>query len=93
VKGVLQERPPGTTTWKAYGGKKVQNLFRPKGEDTWYLMGSVTSQTNGSFGKGCTAHEDGTWVPVFRSRTAGTSSAAARRTTSTCGAARRGGER
>jgi hypothetical protein len=65
VKGVLQERPPGTTTWKAYGGKKVQNLFRPKGEDTWYLMGSVTSQTNGSFGKGCTAHEDGTWVPVF----------------------------
>lgn len=65
VKGVLQERPPGTTTWKAYGGKKVQILFRPKGEDTWYLMGSVTSQTNGSFGKGFTAHEDGTWVPVF----------------------------
>ncbi|MFI9343047.1 hypothetical protein ACIG0D_17470 [Streptomyces sp. NPDC052773] len=44
---MLQERPPGTTTWKAYGGKKVQILFHR------------------SFGKGCTAHEDGTWVPVF----------------------------
>ncbi|WP_234341534.1 hypothetical protein [Streptomyces sp. NRRL S-646] len=65
VKGVLQELKVGGTTWKAYGGKKVQILFRPKGKTTWYLMATVTTQTNGSFGKGFKATQDGTWVPVF----------------------------
>ena len=64
VKGVLQERAVGSSTWKAYGGKKVQILFRPKGKSTWYLMATVTTKTNGSFSKGFTAKEDGTWVPV-----------------------------
>ncbi|WP_328872356.1 hypothetical protein OHT76_20805 [Streptomyces sp. NBC_00287] len=64
VKGVLQERKVDTSTWKAYGGKKVQILFRPKGETTWYLMATVTTTTSGSFSKGFTAQEDGTWVPV-----------------------------
>ncbi|MER6349542.1 hypothetical protein ACWC10_35425 [Streptomyces sp. NPDC001595] len=65
VKGVLQERKAGTTTWKAYAGQKVQILFRPKGQSSWYLMTTVTSKTDGSFSKGFTAREDGTWVPVF----------------------------
>ncbi|MER6423220.1 hypothetical protein [Streptomyces sp. NPDC001137] len=65
VKGVLQELKVGSTTWKAYGGKKVQILFRPKGKTTWYLMATVTTQTNGSFSKGFKATQDGTWVPVF----------------------------
>ncbi len=65
VKGVLQERKAGSSTWKAYGTKKVQILFRPKGKKTWYLMTTVTSKANGSFGKGITARQDGTWVPVF----------------------------
>ncbi|KOG08141.1 hypothetical protein ADK35_42210 [Streptomyces viridochromogenes] len=64
VKGVLQERAVGSSTWKAYGGRKVQLLFRPKGKSTWYLMATVTTKTNGSFSKGFTAKEDGTWVPV-----------------------------
>jgi hypothetical protein len=64
VKGVLQERKAGTSTWKAYGGKKVQILFRPKGKSTWYLMATVTTKTNGSFSKGFKAQQDGTWVPV-----------------------------
>lgn len=64
MKGVLQERAVGSATWKAYGGKKVQILFRPKGKSTWYLMATVTTRTNGSFSKGFTAKEDGTWVPV-----------------------------
>ncbi|SNX62268.1 hypothetical protein SAMN06272735_4033 [Streptomyces sp. TLI_55] len=64
VKGVLQDRQPGSSTWKAYGGKKVQILFRPKGQTTWYLMATVTTKTNGSFSKGFTAKQDGTWVPV-----------------------------
>ncbi|MFF7265929.1 hypothetical protein ACFZCL_37420 [Streptomyces sp. NPDC008159] len=65
VKGVLQERKAGTSTWKAYGSKKVQILFRPKGKKTWYLMTTVTSKSNGSFSKGFRAQQDGTWVPVF----------------------------
>ncbi|WP_327717979.1 hypothetical protein OG381_23105 [Streptomyces sp. NBC_00490] len=65
VKGVLQERKPGTSTWKAYGDKKVQILFRPKGKSTWYLMATVTTKTSGSFSKGFKAQQDGTWVPVF----------------------------
>ncbi|WP_328426480.1 hypothetical protein [Streptomyces sp. NBC_00443] len=64
VKGVLQERKAGTSTWKAYGGRKVQVLFRPKGKNTWYLMATVTTKANGSFSKGFTARQDGTWVPV-----------------------------
>ncbi|WP_327137190.1 hypothetical protein OG585_21470 [Streptomyces sp. NBC_01340] len=65
VKGVLQERKAGTTAWKAYGAKKVQILFRPKGKKTWYLMSTVTTKSNGSFSKGFKAQQDGTWVPVF----------------------------
>ncbi|MGJ5805837.1 hypothetical protein ACSCB1_43155 [Streptomyces europaeiscabiei] len=65
VKGVLQERRADASTWKAYGSKKVQILFRPKGKKTWYLMTTVTSKSNGSFSKGFTAQQDGTWVPVF----------------------------
>ncbi|WP_329300517.1 hypothetical protein OG410_20450 [Streptomyces sp. NBC_00659] len=65
VKGVLQERAAGSTTWKAYGAKKVQILFRPKGKTTWYLMSTVTTASNGSFSKGFKAQQDGTWVPVF----------------------------
>ncbi|MFF8729865.1 hypothetical protein ACF073_25755 [Streptomyces sp. NPDC015171] len=65
VKGVLQERAAGSGTWKAYGAKKVQILFRPKGAKSWYLMSTVTTKSNGSFGKGFTARQDGTWVPVF----------------------------
>ncbi len=65
VKGVLQERKADTSTWKAYGAKKVQILFRPKGKKTWYLMTTVTSKSNGSFSKGFKAQQDGTWVPVF----------------------------
>ncbi|MBL1083414.1 carboxypeptidase regulatory-like domain-containing protein [Streptomyces actinomycinicus] len=65
VKGVLQERAAGSSTWKAYGAKKVQILFRPKGAKTWYVMSTVTSKSNGSFSKGFTARQDGTWVPVF----------------------------
>ncbi|MEU6276865.1 hypothetical protein ABZ871_31325 [Streptomyces populi] len=65
VKGVLQERAAGSTTWKAYGAKKVQILFRPKGKSTWYLMSTVTTASSGSFGKGFRAQQDGTWVPVF----------------------------
>ncbi|MGW2517224.1 hypothetical protein ACWC09_09360 [Streptomyces sp. NPDC001617] len=65
VKGVLQEHKVGATSWNAYGGKKVQILFRPKGTSTWYLMATVTTKTNGSFSKGFTAKQDGTWVPVF----------------------------
>ncbi|MFI1704342.1 hypothetical protein ACWDDN_07545 [Streptomyces griseoruber] len=65
VTGVLQEAKPGTTAWKAYGGRKVQILFRPKGTNTWYLMTTVTTKTNGSFSKGFKAQKDGTWVPVF----------------------------
>ncbi|MEU6670575.1 carboxypeptidase-like regulatory domain-containing protein [Streptomyces sp. NPDC046727] len=64
VKGVLQERPVGSSTWKAYGGKKVQILFRPKGATSWYLMSTVTTTSSGSFSKGFTARQDGTWVPV-----------------------------
>ncbi|WP_234354526.1 hypothetical protein [Streptomyces sp. NRRL WC-3618] len=68
VKGVLQEAKPastvGWTSWKAYGGKWVQILFRPRGENTWYLMGSVKTGRNGSFAKGIRAPMDGTWVPV-----------------------------
>jgi hypothetical protein len=68
VKGVLQEAKPasavGWTSWKAYGGKWVQILFRPKGENTWYLMGRVGTGRNGSFAKGIKAPVDGTWVPV-----------------------------
>ncbi|WLW53884.1 hypothetical protein [Streptomyces sp. YU58] len=64
VKGVLQERKAGTSTWKAYGSKKVQILFRPKGKNTWYLMATVTTKANGSFSKGLKAQQDGTWVPV-----------------------------
>ena len=68
VKGVLQEAKPastvGWTSWKAYGGKWVQILFRPKGENTWYLMGRVGTGRNGSFAKGIKAPMDGTWVPV-----------------------------
>ncbi|MFF9033902.1 hypothetical protein ACF090_00285 [Streptomyces sp. NPDC014892] len=65
VKGVLQERQAGSSTWKAYASKKVQILFRPSGKKTWYLMTTVTSKSNGSFSKGFTAQQDGTWVPVF----------------------------
>ncbi|WP_345657446.1 hypothetical protein [Streptomyces siamensis] len=65
VKGVLQSRAAGTTTWKAYGAKKVQILFRPKGRTTWYLMSTVTTTSSGSFSKGFKAQQDGTWVPVF----------------------------
>ncbi|MDX2939423.1 hypothetical protein [Streptomyces ipomoeae] len=69
VKGVLQEAKPastvGWTSWKAYGSKKVQILFRPKGKKTWYLMGTVKTKANGSFSKGFKAQLDGTWVPVF----------------------------
>ncbi|MFG3012196.1 hypothetical protein ACGFZB_17380 [Streptomyces cinerochromogenes] len=65
VKGVLQERPVGSSTWRAYGGKKVQILFRPKGAKSWYLMSTVTTKSSGSFSKGFTARQDGTWVPVF----------------------------
>ncbi|MCL6738083.1 hypothetical protein [Streptomyces neyagawaensis] len=65
VKGVLQERQAGSSTWKAYGSRKVQILFRPTGKKTWYLMTTVTSKSNGSFSKGFTARQDGTWVPVF----------------------------
>ncbi|MER5401677.1 hypothetical protein [Streptomyces sp. NPDC002599] len=65
VKGVLQERAAGSTTWKAYGARKVQILFRPKGRTTWYLMSTVTTKSNGSFSKGFKAQQDGTWVPVF----------------------------
>ncbi|MFF3663636.1 hypothetical protein [Streptomyces olivochromogenes] len=65
VKGVLQERKAGTTSWKAYGAKKVEILFRPKGKKTWYLMSTVTTKSNGSFSKGFKAQQDGTWVPVF----------------------------
>ncbi|MDX6364461.1 MAG: hypothetical protein QOC85_3471 [Streptomyces sp.] len=65
VKGVLQDRKPGASSWQAYGGKKVQILFRPKGKKTWYLMTTVTAKANGSFSKGLTAQQDGTWVPVF----------------------------
>ncbi|MCX5055992.1 MULTISPECIES: hypothetical protein [unclassified Streptomyces] len=65
VKGVLQEHKVGATSWNAYGGRKVQILFRPKGKSTWYLMATVTTKTNGSFSKGFTAKQDGTWVPVF----------------------------
>ncbi|WP_243769222.1 carboxypeptidase-like regulatory domain-containing protein [Streptomyces cyanogenus] len=65
VKGVLQERPVGSGTWRAYGYKKVQILFRPKGATSWYLMATVTTKSTGSFSKGFTARQDGTWVPVF----------------------------
>ncbi|MFJ2233066.1 hypothetical protein [Streptomyces sp. NPDC087859] len=65
VKGVLQERKAGSTSWTAYGDKKVRILFRPKGKSTWYLMATVTTKTSGSFSKGFTAQQDGTWVPVF----------------------------
>ncbi|MET9445903.1 hypothetical protein [Streptomyces cinerochromogenes] len=65
VKGVLQERPVGSSTWRAYGGKKVQILFRPKGAKSWYLMSTVTTKSSGAFSKGFTARQDGTWVPVF----------------------------
>ncbi|KAB1978730.1 hypothetical protein F8144_38650 [Streptomyces triticiradicis] len=65
VKGVLQERAAGSATWKAYGARKVQILFRPKGKKTWYLMSTVTTKSNGSFSKGFRAQQDGTWVPVF----------------------------
>ncbi|MGW1532786.1 hypothetical protein [Streptomyces aureus] len=65
VKGVLQERAPGSTTWKAYGGKEVVILFRPKGKTTWYRMGFVTTKSTGAFSKGFKAQQDGTWVPVF----------------------------
>ncbi|WP_234439876.1 hypothetical protein [Streptomyces bicolor] len=64
VKGVLQERLAGSSTWRAYGGKQVQILFRPKGQSTWYQMATVTTRTNGSFSKGFTARQDGTWVAV-----------------------------
>ncbi|MDW8474035.1 hypothetical protein QBA57_21165 [Streptomyces scabiei] len=68
VKGVLQEAKPastvGWTSWKAYGGKQVQILFRPRGEKDWYLMGTVKTKANGSFAKGIKAPMDGTWVPV-----------------------------
>ncbi|MFE7764833.1 hypothetical protein [Streptomyces sp. NPDC057438] len=68
VKGVLQEAKPastvGWTSWKAYGGKRVQILFRPRGEKSWYLMGTVKTKANGSFAKGIKAPMDGTWVPV-----------------------------
>ncbi|MFD9041618.1 hypothetical protein ACFVZA_27865 [Streptomyces bottropensis] len=68
VKGVLQEAKPASTTgwtsWKAYGGKRVQILFRPRGEKTWYLMDTVKTRANGSFAKGVKAPMDGTWVPV-----------------------------
>ncbi|WP_225826802.1 hypothetical protein [Streptomyces naphthomycinicus] len=66
VKGVLQERAAGSATWKSYGAKKVQILFRPKGAKSWYLMSTVTTKSNGSFGKGFTARQDGTWVPVYQ---------------------------
>ncbi|MEU6577679.1 hypothetical protein [Streptomyces sp. NPDC046805] len=66
VKGVLQERKPGTTAWKAYAAQKVQILFRPKGKSTWYLMGTATTTTTGSLSKGFKATQDGTWVPVFQ---------------------------
>jgi hypothetical protein len=65
VKGVLQDRKAGSTTWKAYGAKKVQILFRPKGKSTWYLMGTATTTTSGSFSKGFKATQDGTWMPAF----------------------------
>ncbi|MFJ3226410.1 hypothetical protein ACIPJS_24095 [Streptomyces sp. NPDC086783] len=65
VKGVLQERAPGASSWRAYGGKKVQILFRPKGKSTWYLMTTVTTSAGGSFSKGFKAQQDGTWTPVF----------------------------
>ncbi|MEV0183790.1 hypothetical protein AB0I54_31560 [Streptomyces sp. NPDC050625] len=65
VKGVLQEHKVGATSWNAYGDKKVQILFRPKGKTTWYLMATVTTQSNGSFSKGFKAQQDGTWVPVY----------------------------
>ncbi|MFH9858555.1 hypothetical protein [Streptomyces sp. NPDC017202] len=65
VTGVLQERGAGTSTWKAYGGRKAQILFRPKGAKSWYLMATVTTKSNGSFSKGFKAQKDGTWVPVF----------------------------
>ncbi|KOV93914.1 hypothetical protein ADL04_25985 [Streptomyces sp. NRRL B-3648] len=65
VKGVLQERAVGSGTWKVYGAKKVQILFRPKGAKSWYLMATVTTKSTGSFSKGFTARQDGTWVPVF----------------------------
>lgn len=64
VKGVLQERKVGSTSWTAYGDKKVQILFRPKGESGWYLMSTVTTKASGSFSKGFTAQQDGTWVAV-----------------------------
>jgi hypothetical protein len=65
VKGVLQERAAGSTTWKAYGGKEVVILFRPKGKTTWYHMSFVVTKSDGSFSKGFKAQQDGTWMPVF----------------------------
>ncbi|GGP31738.1 hypothetical protein GCM10018980_67220 [Streptomyces capoamus] len=65
VKGVLQERAVGSGTWKAYGSQKLQILFRPKGAKSWYLMATVTTKGSGSFSKGFTARQDGTWVPVL----------------------------
>ncbi|BBC34474.1 hypothetical protein SGFS_057680 [Streptomyces graminofaciens] len=69
VTGVLQEAKPASTPgwndWKGYGAKTVQIIFRPKGEKTWYLMGTVKTKANGSFSKSFKAQLDGTWVPAF----------------------------
>ena len=63
VKGVLKQL---TTSWKGYGSQKVRILFRQKGSTTWYLKGTTTTTSSGSFSKGFTAEKDGTWVAVFQ---------------------------
>ncbi|MFI0964237.1 hypothetical protein ACH4S8_22910 [Streptomyces sp. NPDC021080] len=62
-KGKLQHYTSGV--WKAYAGRTVKILFKPKGSSSWYDMGNATTRTDGTFSKGFTASKDGTWVAVL----------------------------
>lgn len=63
VTGTLQRDPSGS--WKAYAGRQVTVLFRAKGASAWQVMGTVTTKSDGTFGRGFTAKKDGTWVASF----------------------------
>ncbi|MFF9866456.1 hypothetical protein ACF1G0_13655 [Streptomyces sp. NPDC013953] len=61
VTGTLLHRTP---SWKAYAGKPVLILFRPKGDEQWYLMTEVKSAANGTFRRNFREVGDGSWVAV-----------------------------
>ncbi|MFE7775466.1 hypothetical protein ACFU5O_16500 [Streptomyces sp. NPDC057445] len=61
VRGTLLHRTP---SWQAYGGKPVLIIFKPKGENQWYLMTEVKSKANGTFTKNFRAPGDGTWAAI-----------------------------